>query len=67
MKLTAIDCLDRANHYEAAAEHLRVCFDTLPIDPNLHFVLNHLDREVDAWEVRAENLERTVPSAGAPT
>lgn len=62
MPLTRQDCLDRAGLYEEAAEHLEICWDQVPaVKPNFDFVVRHLRRELEKWEVRASR----VPTSGS--
>lgn len=56
-RLTQQECRDRAGLYEEAAEHLEICWDQVPAHKSaLDFVVSHLRRELERWEVRAESL-----------
>lgn len=56
-RLTRQQCLDRAGLYEEAAAHLEQCWDGFTKHKNnLDYVVRHLHRELERWEVRAASL-----------
>jgi hypothetical protein len=57
VKLTKKICQDRAGLYEEAAEHLEQCWDaTTKNYTNVQFVTRHLRREIERWEIKANQL-----------
>ncbi len=59
-RLTEKECLDRATLYEEAMEHIEMAWsDCGSTRPAADFVIAHLARELDQWEVQAKIQRET--------
>jgi hypothetical protein len=60
MRISRKECLARASLYEEAAEHIELVYGSPELESTkaaMEFVSRHLRREIDRWEIRAEELK----------